>query len=127
MQVLAAWGRYDHSTAALRLRLLLADISKLQQYTLTLHQTALDACTSARTAATQAPAGSARGTSGPGAGQLVVPDVSAEVIAGAGKGIPLGVPRMPASERLTAVVLQHGKDLNDEGPEQDEEAAGAAR
>lgn len=114
MQVLAAWGRYDRSAAAVRLRLLLADIGRLQQYTLTLHQTALDACTSAHTAATQAPAGSAHGTSGPGAGQLVVPDVSAEVIAGAGKGIPLGVPRMPASERLTAVVLQHGKDLNDE-------------
>lgn len=48
-QVLAIWGRYDHSVATLRLRLLLADIGKLQQYTLSLHQTALDACTSART------------------------------------------------------------------------------
>jgi hypothetical protein len=121
--VLAAWGRYDHSAAALRLRLLLADIGKLQQYTLTLHQTALDACTSARTAMTQAPLGSARGNSGPGAGQLGVPDVSAEVIAAACKGIPLGVPRMPASDRLTAVVLQHGRDLGDERLEQVEEVA----
>jgi hypothetical protein len=40
-------------------------------------------------------------------------DVAPEVLAMAGKGIPLGAARMPASERITAVVLEHGKSNHD--------------
>lgn len=127
VQVLADWGRYDFSSATLRLRLLLSDIGKLQQYAVRLHQTALDASTSARNArgpnAPDSPAGqpgSSRGA-GPGleaaaggqpSGRSTV-GVSAAIIASAGMGIPLGTPRMPASERLTAMVLQHGRNLHD--------------
>jgi hypothetical protein len=128
VQVLATWGRYDSSAATLRLRLLLTDLGKLQQYAVALHQTALDASLSARTHdATARGAGSARAAGGvaaaavgsatgqnhaqlPGAGTL---EVAPEVLAMAGKGIPLGAARMPASERITAVVLEHGKSNHD--------------
>jgi hypothetical protein len=126
--VLASWGRYDHSAATLRLRLLLADIGMLQQYAVQLHQTALDASTSARNTGAASMSSSGQITSahgpgnvaggrvvGPGLGQLVVLDVEPEVLAMAGKGIPLGTPRMPASERITAVVLQHGRNNHDDG------------
>lgn len=134
LQVLAMWGRYDHSAATLRLRLLLADIGKLQQYAVQLHQTALDASTSARNNGPAIPSSSGQVTSargpgsaaggrfaGPGLGQLVVPDVETEVSAMAGKGIPLGTPRMPASERITAVVLQHGRANHDKEEGSDED------
>jgi hypothetical protein len=135
VQVLATWGRYDHSAATLRLRLLLADISKLQQYAVQLHQTALDASTPARNTgpaiasslgqmtSASGPGSVAGGrVAGPGLGQLVVPDVEPEVLAMAGKGIPLGTPRMPASERITAVVLQHGRNNHDEEEGFDEDS-----
>jgi len=128
LQVLADWGRYDSSPATLRLRLLLADLAKLQQYATKLHQTALDASThSARGGGGHAAQpGSARSSAAggvmrdPTGGRLLTTtasgrsvEVGPDVIAMAGKGIPLGTPRMPASERITAVVLQHGKDNHD--------------
>jgi hypothetical protein len=141
LQVLAAWGRYDCSPATLRLRLLLTDLGKLQQYSVKLHQTALDASLpSARTqhAADLAAAAVAAAGSQSGAGQLgsawgavslagglgaVAPvqqqgglgllDVSPELLANAGKGVVLGTPSMPASERLTVAVLEHGKANHD--------------
>lgn len=143
LQVLADWGRYDSSPATLRLRLLLADLAKLQQYATKLHQTALDASThSARSGGgLAAQPGSARSSIIGGGlresaaaigGRLLMTtasgrsvEVGPDVFAMAGNGIPLGTPRMPASERITAVVLQHGKDNHDaeegsEGVEQDQ-------
>lgn len=122
------------------MRLLLTDLGKLQQYSVKLHQTALDASLpSARTqhAADLAAAAAAAAGSQSGAGQLgsarvavslagglaaVAPvqqqgglgvlDVSPE-LANAGKGVVLGTPSMPASERLTVAVLEHGKANHD--------------
>jgi hypothetical protein len=102
-QALAAWGRYDTSMATQRLRLLLADIGKLAAYAPQLQAAALDACNSARSRA--AYAGRHPDITSDGL------DVSADVIAGAGRGVVLGTQRMPASERIAASVLTHGKDL----------------
>lgn len=117
--MLADWGRYDSSPATLRLRLLLADLGKLQQFAARLQKTALDASTSARSGAVEQPAAGA----GPGSARMsaaggqqpanLAVSLSPDVVAMAGLGIPLGTPRMPASERITAVVLQHGKAMHD--------------
>lgn len=118
-QVLADWGRYDCSAATLRLRLLLNNIGRLQQHAGKLQQAAAAASLAPHLACdvNGAPLQSAYDTAAAGWGQALSSqtwlEVAPEVIASAGKGIPLGTPRMPASERITAVVLQHGKNNHD--------------
>lgn len=141
LQALAELGRNDASATTLRLRLLLAELSHNAQWTLRVQDAALDACTlSARAAAAAAPGISSGGAAsgGTGAARSADADAVAELAANAaaaaavaGLGIPLGTPRMPASDRITAEVLRHGKQLCDavseEGVDDDEGAAGAAK
>lgn len=148
-QAIAEWGRAEPPPYILRLRLLLHEISHTPQYTSKVQDTALDAgSSSARSAAAVAgqpspsaaavspgsrPAGiagllqgAAAGVDGGGGSSVHEGDAAAkDYVESLGKGVILGTPRMPASIRITAEVLKHGKPNVGATPRTDEQQVAA--
>ena len=123
-QALAQWGRHDTQAAVLRLRLLLSEVSRACGGQLAQHvqQCALDASTMSARGMLQFndaaghcafPAGSRTDeAAGQGPGQGL------GAARPPGVGVVLGAPHMPASERITAAVLLHGRANGDDTNEE---------
>jgi hypothetical protein len=94
-QVLTEWGRYDRAPATQRLQLLLNEISSTPQYTMRVQQLAGANNMTATGQPCSNRAASNPSTSTSGTAALL------------GKGVLLGTPRMPASDRITTEVLRH--------------------
>lgn len=140
LQAIAEWGRTEPPPYVLRLRLLLHEVSHHPLYTTRVQDVALDAGSmSARLAAltgeqrtprTGASVGSAGSTgvgSLPGsqtAGSLAV-STTGDYVERLGKGVVLGTPRMPASQRIASAVLNSEATGHAVLEPTDEDSAGA--
>lgn len=94
-QVLSEWGRYDRAPATQRLQLLLSEVSSTPQYTMRVQELA------------GGNAMLAGGQPGSSRAAPTAPGSTSGAAALLGKGVPLGTPRMPASDRITSEVLKH--------------------
>lgn len=94
-KVLSEWGRYDRAPATQRLQLLLSEVSSTPQYTMRVQELA------------GGNAMLAGGQPGSSRAAPTAPGSTSGAAALLGKGVPLGTPRMPASDRITSEVLKH--------------------
>lgn len=122
VQAIAEWGRADPPPYVIRLRLLLHEVSHSPQYTTRVQDVALDAGSlSARVAAMAADNSASPRTAGiagtPGSGTarsdrpggVTTAAAETDYVDKLSKGVVLGTPRMPVSDRIAAAVMKHGK------------------
>jgi hypothetical protein len=96
VQVLTEWGRYDRAPATQRLQLLLSEVSATPHFATRVQELANGNTSLA-----------CGGQLGSGRSATTTVISASGTCAVQGKGIPLGTPRMPASDRIATEVLKH--------------------